>query len=118
MNLTDSEVSLILSAHDSRFKDRPLKLLNDLDLDETSGIIYFIDSSYEKELNDVIDEHIECLPRGRLFSFDQENNRLEMLSDGLYLPNGIQLMPDKQSLLINENSMARIVRLIEFFSNN
>ena len=101
---------MVLSSNDSRFKDRPLKLVNDLDLDETNGIIYFIDSSYEKELNDVIDEHIECVARGRLFSFDEENNRLEMLKDGLYLPNGIQLMPDKQSLLINENSMARILR--------
>lgn len=85
-------------------------MLNDLDIDETNGLIYFIDSSYEHELNDVIDEAIELLGRGRLFSYDEQNNKLELLHESLYLPNGIQIMPDKQSLLINENSIARILR--------
>jgi len=110
INLSNSETNQILSSNDPRFNKLPLKLLNDLDLDDDDNIIYFIDSSYELDLNQVLEEHLELMPRGRLFSYDEKRNKIELLKDGLYLPNGLQLMPDKQSILINENSMARILR--------
>jgi sugar lactone lactonase YvrE len=85
-----------------------MKLVNDLDLD--GDIIYFIDSSYEREVNEAIEEHLEALPRGRLFSFNERTNKLELLLENLYFPNGLQLTPNKDALLINENSMARILK--------
>ncbi len=82
--------------------------MNDLDFD--GDLIYFIDSSYERGVNEAVEEHIEALPRGRLFSYDEKTKELDLLLDNLYFPNGLQLTPDKQAILINENSMARILK--------
>jgi sugar lactone lactonase YvrE len=97
-----------LSANDTRFGMAPLKLVNDLDFDGDE--IYAIDSSFEREVNEAVEEHIEANARGRLFRYNEKKNELEILLANLYFPNGLQLMPDKESILINENSMARILR--------
>lgn len=83
-------------------------LANDLDLHEE--MIYFIDSSLKRPVELAIEEHLEANPRGRLFSFNQTTNELKLLLDGLYFPNGLQLMPKKDALLINENTMSRIIK--------
>jgi hypothetical protein len=82
--------------------------INDLDFGD--GFVYFIDTSYLRDVNEALEEHVEAQPRGRLFSFNEKSNVLKMLQDNLYFPNGIQIMPDRNSLLINENTMARIIR--------
>lgn len=73
-------------------------------------LIYFIDSSFENTINEAIEEHIEGLPQGRLFVYNEKIDKLEMLLDNLFFPNGLQLFPSKDSILINENVMARIIR--------
>ena len=83
-------------------------MVNDLDLD--GDLIYFIDSSYEREINEAIEEFIEALPRGRLFSYNEKTDKLEFLLENLYFPNGLQLLPSKDAILINECSMARIIK--------
>lgn len=108
LDLNSGEKSVVISSVDPQFGEKPPKLVNDLDFDD--DLVYFIDSSSERELNEVINEHIESMPNGRLFVFDETNNKLELLKEGLYLPNGLQFMPDKESILINENSRARILR--------
>lgn len=87
-------------------------MVNDLDID--GDIIYLIDSSFARDINEALDESIECQPRGRLFSFNEKTNNLEFLLDGLYFPNGLQLMPDKKSILINECSNGKITKLKSF----
>lgn len=111
LDLSNGVKNAVLSSVDVQFKGVLPKLVNDLDIDD-DGLIYFIDSSYEHEVNEAVEEHIEALPRGRLFSLNEQTNKLELLKDGLYFPNGLQLMPDQESVLINENSMARILRFI------
>jgi len=101
--------TLLLSSNDTRFGDMPLKMVNDLDFGENDDI-YFIDSSYEREVNEAVEEHIEGLARGRLFRFNEKKNELEFLAENLFFPNGLQMMPTKDALLINENSMARIIK--------
>ena len=101
---------MVLSANDSRFHKMPLKLTNDLDLD--GHMIYFIDSSFERDINEAIEEHIEALPRGRLYSYNEQTDVLEMIADNLYFPNGLQLMPNKKEILVNENTMARIIKFL------
>ena len=83
-------------------------MVNDLDID--GDIIYLIDSSYGRDINEALDECIECQPRGRLFSFNERTNKLEQLLDGLYFPNGLQLMPNKEAILINECSTGKITK--------
>ena len=105
---------LVLSSNDSRFHKMPLKLTNDLDLD--GHMIYFIDSSFERDINEAIEEHIEALPRGRLYSYNEQTDVLELIADNLYFPNGLQLMPNKKEILINENTMARIIKFLILFN--
>lgn len=100
---------IILGVNDTRFNDLPMKFPDDLDID--GDIIYFIDSSYEHGFNEAMDEHIEALPRGRLFSYNEKTDDLEMIADNLYFPNGLQLMPNKREILINENTMSRIIKV-------
>lgn len=103
---------IVLSANDSRLGQIPLKFTNDLDLD--GDVIYFIDSSYDRGFNEAIEEYVEALPKGRLFKYNEKTNKLEVLLQDLYFPNGLQLTPNKDVLLINENTMARIIRSINF----
>lgn len=72
--------------------------------------VYFIDSSDVREVNEAIEEHIEARPRGRLFAYNEKTDELNLLVDHLYFPNGLQLGPQKDYLLINENSMSRILK--------
>lgn len=99
---------IVLSSNDTRFKDLPMKFPDDLDID--GDVIYFIDSSYERDFNEAIEEHVEALPRGRLFSYDEKTDELEFLVGNLYFPNGMVLMPNKKEFLINEASMSRIIK--------
>ncbi len=108
VNVKTGVKNIILSLNDTRFSEFPLKLPDDLDFD--GDIIYFIDSSYEHDLNEALEEHIEALPRGRLFSYNEKTDHLELLVANLYFPNGIQLMPNKNEILISESTMARIIK--------
>lgn len=69
-----------------------------------------MDTSYQRGVNDFLKEYIETQPRGRLFSFNEKTNELKLLLDGLYFPNGITLTPSKDALLVNENTLARIIK--------
>ena len=99
---------LVFSSFDSRLGTASMKLCNDLDID--GEVIYFIDSSYERGVNEAVEEHIEALARGRLFSYNEKTDKLEFLLENLYFPNGLQLLPSKDAILINENSMSRILK--------
>lgn len=98
-----------MSSQDPRFNDKPLKFTNDLDIDD-AGVIYFVDTSYLRGVNDFLKEYIETQPRGRLFSYNPQSNELKLLLDGLYFPNGMTLTPTKDALLVNENTQARIIK--------
>ena len=99
---------LVIASNDTRFGTAPPKLLNDLDFDGDN--IYFIDSSYEKPVFEAVEEVIEMLARGRLFKYNEKTNKLDFVLENLYMPNGLQLLPSKDAILINECSVARIVK--------
>lgn len=100
---------LVLNSNDSRFGDLSMKLTDDLDID--GDTIYFVDASYEHSITELFDELIEASPAGRLFSYDEKNDKLELIASRLYFPNGVQLMPDKREILVNEFHMARIIKI-------
>jgi hypothetical protein len=110
---------IILHANDTRFGDKPLKSTEDLDVD--GDIIYFVDSSYKYDINEALKWHEGNeefdFPSGRLFRYDQKNNKLELLLENLYYPNGVLLIKskDEQFLLINEFSMGRIIKFSFIF---
>jgi sugar lactone lactonase YvrE len=93
---------------------RQPKLVNDLDVH--GDMIYFIDSSYVRDINEAVEELLEAQPRGRLFSYNMHTDELKLLRADLYFPNGLQLGPEKDYLLINENVMSRIVKFGLFWN--
>ena len=98
---------LLLSSSDSRL-GMPMKMVNDLDID--GDLIYLIDSSYVREVNEAVEEAIEGQARGRLFVYNEMTNTLEFLAGGFLFPNGLQLLPNKKEILINECSSSRIIK--------
>jgi len=98
---------LILSSSDSRL-GMPMKMVNDLDID--GDLIYLIDSSYVREVNEAVEEAIEGQARGRLFVYNEMTDSLEFLAGGFLFPNGLQLLPNKREILINECSSSRIIK--------
>jgi sugar lactone lactonase YvrE len=98
----------VLSSNDTRFGDKPLRSTEDLDLDGDD--IYFVDSSYKYNINEAIQDIVHTFPGGRLFKYNVKHNTIDLLADKLYYPNGVQLTPKKDAVLVNEFSMARIVK--------
>ena len=85
-----------------------MKLLNDLDVD--GNIIYFVETSFLRGIDEIFVEFAEGQPRGRLFKFDQSTGQLVLLLENLYLPNGLTLTPNKDAILINEMGQTRILK--------
>jgi sugar lactone lactonase YvrE len=100
----------VLRLNETGVDARPIKFLNDIALDKDD--IYIVDASYAREPAEAHLEHLEANARGRLFRYNEIDKRLEMLVDGLYFPNGIEVVPDDESILISEASMGRIVRSV------
>lgn len=46
----------------------------------------------------------------RVLEYDAESRELTVVMDNLRFPNGIQLLPDEESVLVAETTMARIRR--------
>jgi sugar lactone lactonase YvrE len=107
IDLVTGGKKLVFSSNDRRLSV-PLKFANDLDLN--GDIIYFTDASHGRSYNEVLDEVLEGSSKGRLFSFNQATDEIKVLAENLYFPNGLQLTPEKDALLINENPMARILK--------
>ena len=79
-------------------------------MDLNGDEIYFIDSSYKRDVNNVFEIILEGRAEGRLFKYNEKTDKLELLLDGLFLPNGMQLGPNKDYVLINENPKCRIIK--------
>lgn len=99
---------MVLASNDTRFGACPLKLVNDLDID--GNIIYFLDTSYARGVDEALVEFGEAQPRGRMFKYDQSNDKIELLLQGLYFPNGLTLTPSKDAILVNEMTATRILK--------
>lgn len=98
----------MLSSNDTRFGSKPLRSVEDIDLD--GDLIYFADASYKHDVNEAIADVTHAFPGGRLFVYNERIDKLELIADGLYYPNGLQLSPNGDALFVNEFSMARIVK--------
>lgn len=98
----------VIAWNDHRFGEAIMRLCDDLEID--GDVIYFVDSSYEYNINEYLDDVLEALPRGRLFSYNERTNELECLAENLYFPNGLQLMPSKTEILVNECTVSRVLK--------
>ncbi|KAH7716585.1 Protein F57C2.5 [Aphelenchoides avenae] len=83
--------------------------LNDVDvLDEKT--VFVTDSSTARDRRRFLHAFLEQKPNGRVIKLDATTGKAEVVLKGLYFTNGIQLLPDKQSFIVAECSMARIKR--------
>lgn len=87
----------------------PLSFINDLDV-VNEDLIIFTDSSSRWQRRHFLKIFMEGYPTGRVLSFVPSTGKVTTLMDNLYFANGIQLLPDKQSFLVAETTMARINR--------
>jgi len=72
--------------------------------------LFFTDSDWTYPRKDFLATLLRADPRGRLIRFDLETGKVRILDDQLTFPNGVQISADKQSILVCESSLARVIR--------
>ncbi|XP_066553477.1 adipocyte plasma membrane-associated protein [Amia ocellicauda] len=89
---------------------RRLSFVNDLDVTQDGRKIYFTDSSSKWQRRDFSYLIMEGTDDGRLLEYDTLTRDVTVLIDGLRFPNGVQLSPAEDFVLVAETTMARIRR--------
>ncbi|XP_069036030.1 adipocyte plasma membrane-associated protein isoform X2 [Lepisosteus oculatus] len=89
---------------------RRLSFVNDLDVTRDGRKIFFTDSSSKWPRRDYSYLIMEGTDDGRLLEYDTVTREVSVLLDGLRFPNGVQLSPNEDFVLVAETTMARIRR--------
>lgn len=103
------EVKLLLSS-ETPIEGRKLSFVNDLTVTRDGRKIYFTDSSSKWQRRDYLLLVMEGTDDGRLLEYDTETKEVKVLLDHLQFPNGVQLSPAEDFVLVAETTMARIRR--------
>ncbi|XP_071390527.1 adipocyte plasma membrane-associated protein [Centroberyx affinis] len=90
---------------------RRLSFINDLAVTRDGRKLYFTDSSSRWQRRDYLQLIMEATADGRVLEYDMESRELTVVMENLRFPNGIQLLPDEESVLVAETTMARIRRV-------
>ncbi|XP_022083059.1 adipocyte plasma membrane-associated protein-like [Acanthaster planci] len=106
VNVETGDTTKLLSGEDP-IGGKPMKFLNDLDID-SDGVIYFSDSSYRWQRRQNRHAVLENTKTARVFKFDPKTGEKSVILDDLCFANGIQLSPDEDFLLITETTYAQV----------
>ncbi|XP_032071388.1 adipocyte plasma membrane-associated protein [Thamnophis elegans] len=87
-----------------------MSFLNDLTMTRDGRKIYFTDSSSKWQRKDYSLLIMEASDDGRLLEYDTVTKEVKVLMEGLRFPNGVQLSPAEDFVLVAETTMARIRR--------
>ncbi|XP_041866815.1 adipocyte plasma membrane-associated protein [Melanotaenia boesemani] len=90
---------------------RKLSFINDLAVTRDGKKVYFTDSSSRWQRRDYLHLIMEATADGRVLEYDVETRELTVVMENLRFPNGIELLPDEESVLVAETTMARIRRV-------
>ncbi|XP_068183122.1 adipocyte plasma membrane-associated protein [Antennarius striatus] len=90
---------------------RKLSFINDLAVTQDGKKVYFTDSSSRWQRRDYLQLVMEATADGRVLEYDTETKELTVVMENLRFPNGIHLLPDEESVLVAETTMARIRRV-------
>uniref|UniRef100_A0A3P9H3Q0 Adipocyte plasma membrane-associated protein n=1 Tax=Oryzias latipes TaxID=8090 RepID=A0A3P9H3Q0_ORYLA len=90
---------------------RKLSFINDVTVTRDGKKLYFTDSSSRWQRRNYMELIMEATADGRVLEFDTETKELTVIMDNLRFPNGIHLLPDEESVLVAETTMARIRRV-------
>lgn len=86
------------------------KYFDDLVVDEEEEVVYISDSSDRWDLNHWPYNFLEPDHSGKLFKYDLKSRRLTLERDLLWFPKGIELMDNKEAILISEFTTRRILK--------
>lgn len=89
---------------------KKMSFVNDLVITSDGRKIYFTDSSSKWQRRDYPYLVMEGTDDGRLLEYDRITKEVKVLMGGLRFPNGVQLSPAEDFLLVAETTMARIRR--------
>ncbi|XP_068597871.1 adipocyte plasma membrane-associated protein [Brachionichthys hirsutus] len=90
---------------------RKLSFINDLAVTRDGKKVYFTDSSSRWQRRNYLQLVMEATADGRLLEYDTETRELTVMMENLRFPNGIHLLPEEESVLVAETTMARIRRV-------
>lgn len=90
---------------------RKLSFINDVAVTQDGKKLYFTDSSSRWQRRDYLHLIMEATADGRVLEYDMETKELAVVMENLRFPNGIHLLPDEESVLVAETTMARIRRV-------
>ncbi|XP_056293270.1 adipocyte plasma membrane-associated protein isoform X2 [Pseudoliparis swirei] len=90
---------------------RKLSFINDVAVTRDGKKLYFTDSSSRWQRRDYLHLIMEATADGRVLEYDTDSRQLTVVMENLRFPNGIQLLPDEESVLVAETTMARIRRV-------
>ncbi|XP_005754311.1 adipocyte plasma membrane-associated protein isoform X4 [Pundamilia nyererei] len=90
---------------------RKLSFINDVAVTQDGKKVYFTDSSSRWQRRDYMHLIMEATPDGRVLEYNTETKELTVVMEDMRFPNGIQLLPDEESVLVAETTMARIRRV-------
>lgn len=103
------EVKLLLSS-ETPIEGRKMSFLNDLTVTRDGRKVYFTDSSSKWQRRDYLFLLMEGTDDGRLLEYDTQTKEVKVLLDHLRFPNGVQLSPAEDFVLVAESAMVRIRR--------
>uniref|UniRef100_A0A8C6G5D2 Adipocyte plasma membrane-associated protein n=1 Tax=Mus spicilegus TaxID=10103 RepID=A0A8C6G5D2_MUSSI len=103
-------VKLLLSS-ETPIEGKKMSFVNDLTVTRDGRKIYFTDSSSKWQRRDYLLLVMEATDDGRLLEYDTVTKEVKVLLDQLQFPNGVQLSPAEDFVLVAETTMARIRRV-------
>ncbi|XP_040602396.1 adipocyte plasma membrane-associated protein isoform X2 [Mesocricetus auratus] len=103
-------VKLLLSS-ETPIEGKKMSFVNDLTVTRDGRKIYFTDSSSKWQRRDYLFLVMEGTDDGRLLEYDTVTKEVRVLLDQLWFPNGVQLSPEEDFVLVAETTMARIRRV-------
>lgn len=110
VNPQKRSVKLLLSS-ETPIEGKKMSFVNDLTITRDGRKIYFTDSSSKWQRRDYLLLVMEGTDDGRLLEYDTVTKDVKVLLDQLQFPNGVQLSPEEDFVLVAETAMARIRRV-------
>lgn len=110
VNPQKRSVKLLLSS-ETPIEGKKMSFMNDLTVTRDGRKIYFTDSSSKWQRRDYLLLVMEATDDGRLLEYDTVTKEVKVLLDQLQFPNGVQLSPEEDFVLVAETTMARIRRV-------
>ncbi|TKR87409.1 hypothetical protein L596_011811 [Steinernema carpocapsae] len=100
----------VILAANALIDGKPMRFADDLDLLDEETVL-LSDCTSKWELTKFVNEMFELKPNGRILKVNLRTGGVNIVAKDLYFPNGVQLFPDKKSILIGESTAARLTRI-------